>query len=341
MDGHESETANLVPMLSYVLRRLGQGILVLLVVTFVTFWLPSLEPGTIAKAVLGNHSTPQELHAFLHEHGLDRGFFSQYFHYMNGLLHGDFGTSLNPQTLDVPVTHVIAPYVPRTFWLVLISLLISVILSIVIGMFQGLRRNTWFDHSMTFIVFLAYSIPPFVFSLFTIIFFGLTLNWFPVSIDAQTNTGFFYPLQNMLWYHPSQFVLPVMTLVVLGLGGLTRFMRGSILDTMVQDYVRTARAKGCSPRRVLFRHAFRNALTPIITIMGLALPGLFGGALITEQVFNYLGLGWLTVSSTGSRDVPVVMALTLIVTVLTVVGNLIADVGLALVDPRIRLTGTR
>jgi peptide/nickel transport system permease protein len=328
-------------MPSYLLRRLGQGIIVILVVTFVTFWLPTLEPGNIAKAVLGNHTTPAEIHAFLHDHGLDKGFFAQYFDYMKNLLHGNLGTSLNPQTLDEPVTQVIAPYVPRTFWLVLVSLMISVVLSIIIGMFQGLRRNTWFDHAMTFIVFLAYSIPAFVFSLFTIIFFGLTLNWFPVSVDSQSNTGFFYPLMNMFWYHPSQFVLPVMTLVVLGLGGLTRFMRGSILDTMVQDYIRTARAKGCSSRRVLFKHAFRNALTPIITIMGLALPGLFGGALITEQVFNYLGLGWLTVSSTSSRDVPVVMALTLIVTVLTVLGNILADVGLALSDPRIRLTGTR
>ena len=328
-------------MLIYTAKRFGQGLIVLFVVAFVTFWLPSLEPGTIAKAVLGNHSTPAEVHAFLHDHGLDLGFWSQFAHYLNHLVHFDFGTSLSPQTLDVPVLQVMAPYIPRTFWLVLVSLVISVVISIVIGMYQGLRRNSAFDHTMTFIVFLAFSIPAFVFSLFTIIFFGLTLHWLPVSVDSQDATGFFYPLENMFWYHPTQFVLPVMTLVVLGLGGLTRFMRGSILETMVQDYVRTARAKGCSPRRVLFRHAFRNALTPIVTIMGLSLPALFGGALITEQVFNYAGLGWLTVYATNSRDVPVVMALTLIVTVLTVAGNFLADISLALVDPRIRLSGKR
>jgi peptide/nickel transport system permease protein len=328
-------------VLRYTAKRFGQGFIVTAIVAFFTFWLPSLEPGTIAKAVLGNHSTQVEVKLFLHEHGLDQGFWVQFVSYLRHLIHLDFGTSVSPQTMDVPVLDVITPYIPRTLWLVLVSLLISVVLSIIIGMYQGMRRNSAFDHSMTFVVFLAYSMPAFVFSLFTIILFGLTLHWLPVSVDSQNATGFFYPLLNMFWYHPAQFVLPVATLVVLGLGGLTRFMRGSILDTMVQDYIRTARAKGCSPRRVLFRHAFRNALTPIVTIMGLSLPGLFGGALITEQIFNYPGLGWLTVYATNSRDVPVVMALTLIVTVVTILGNFLADVSLALVDPRIRVLGKR
>ncbi len=327
-------------MIGYLFRRLMQGIAVLFGVSFLTFLLPALEKGNVARAVLGNHASPLELKEFLHSHGLDQPFFVQYYHYMIGLFHGNLGTSLNPQTIDEPVSQVIAPYVPRTLWLVLISILFSTVISVVIGLFQGIRRNTIFDHSMTFLVFLLYSFPAFLFSTMTIILFSLTLHWFPPAVDSPTANGWFSPLVQM-WNHPNQFVLPLATLTVLGVGGLTRFMRGSILDTMVQDYVRTAKAKGCSPNRVLFRHAFRNAVLPVITILGLSLPALFGGALITEQVFNYPGMGQLTVQATEARDVPVVMGLTLLVTVATVVGNLLADIGIAVADPRIRLTGKR
>jgi peptide/nickel transport system permease protein len=327
-------------MLSYLFRRFLQGIAVIFGVSFITFALPSIMGGNIAKAVLGPHSSLAEVHQFLHEHGLDQPFFVQYYHYMVHLFQGNLGTSLNPTTLDVPVTTVIGPYIPRTLWLVTISLVFSVVISIVIGLFQGMRRNTWFDHSATFVVFLLYSFPAFLFSEFTIILFGLTLHWFPVSIDdpTQYGTGIFAPLRQM-WATPSQFVLPLATLIVLGIGGLTRFVRGSILDTMVQDYVRTARAKGCSPRQVLFNHMFRNAILPVITILGLSLPALFGGALITEEIFNYPGMGLLTVQSTGARDVPVVMGITLIITIATVLGNFLADIGIAIADPRIRISG--
>ena len=327
-------------MIGYLFRRLMQGIAVLFGVSFLTFLLPALEKGNVARAVLGPHAGPLQLKEFLHSHGLDQPFFVQYYHYMIGLFHGNLGTSLNPQTIDEPVSQVIAPYVPRTLWLVLISILFSTVISVVIGLFQGIRRNTIFDHSMTFLVFLLYSFPAFLFSTMTIILFSLTLHWFPPAVDSPTANGWFSPLVQM-WNHPNQFVLPLATLTVLGVGGLTRFMRGSILDTMVQDYVRTAKAKGCSPNRVLFRHAFRNAVLPVITILGLSLPALFGGALITEQVFNYPGMGQLTVQATEARDVPVVMGLTLLVTVATVVGNLLADIGIAVADPRIRLTGKR
>lgn len=327
-------------MIGYLFRRILQGIGVLFGVSFLTFLLPSLMGGNIARGVLGPHASIAALKEFLHAHGLDQPFYLQYYHYMMGLFHGNFGTSLNPSTLDESVWQVMSPYIPRTLWLVIVSIFFSTTISIIIGMFQGLRRNTLFDHSMTFIVFLLYSFPAFLFSLMTIIVFSLTLHWFPPAIDSPTANGFFSPLAQM-WHSPSQFVLPLATLTVLGIGGLTRFMRGSILETMVQDYVRTARAKGCSPNRVLFRHAFRNAVLPTITILGLSLPALFGGALITEQVFNYPGMGQLTVISTNARDVPVVMGLTLLVTVATVVGNLLADVGIAIADPRIRLTGKR
>ncbi len=327
-------------MIGYFFRRTLQGIGVLIGVSFVTFLLPSLMGGNIARAVLGPHATPQALHEFLHTHGLDLPFYLQYYHYMLDLFHGNLGTSVNPSTLDVPVWTVISPYLPRTLWLVIISLLFSSVISIIIGLFQGIKRNSAFDHTMTFFIFLLYSFPAFLFSLITIIIFSLTLHWFPPSIDQPTGSGFFAPLVQM-WNTPGQFVLPLATLIVLGIGGLTRFMRGSILETMVQDYVRTARAKGCSPNRVLFRHAFRNAVLPVITILGLSLPALFGGALITEQIFNYPGMGMLTVISTNVRDVPVVMGLTLIVTIATVLGNLLADIGIAIADPRIRLTGKR
>jgi len=327
-------------VLNYSIRRFFQGLLVLLVVSFVTFLLPALMPGNIARALLGNHATQAAVNQFVHERGLDQPFVVQYWHYMVNLVHGNLGTSLGAVTLDQPVAQVIGPYIPRTLWLVSGSLVFSVVISVLIGMFQGIKRNSLFDHTMTFIIFVLFSFPAFLFSMLSIIFFSLTLHWFPPSIDSPTANGFWSPLQQMI-SSPAQFALPLMTLTVLGIGGLTRFMRGSILDTMVQDYVRTARAKGCSPNRVLFRHAFRNAVMPLITILGLSLPGLFGGALITEQVFNYPGMGQLTVQATNGRDVPVVMALTLIVTVTTVLGNMLADIGIAFADPRIRLSGRR
>ena len=139
---------------------------------------------------------------------------------------------------------------------------------------------------------------------------------------------------------PVGFILPVATLTLLSVAGVSRFMRGTILETLVQDYIRTAKAKGCSNRRTLFRHAFRNALGPIITILGLSVPGLFGGALIIESVFNYGGIGLQTVFAATNSDVPIVLGITLLVAIFTLVGNLMADIALGLVNPRIRIEGT-
>jgi len=185
-------------------------------------------------------------------------------------------------------------------------------------------------------VFVIYSTPAFVLGLVLIQVFCIKFHVFPYSPTVSSRTGPFARLIDMFQY-PRSYVLPVAVLTGLSVGGFSRFMRGSVLDTLVQDYIRTARAKGASSNRVLFRHAFRNAIIPIVTILGLSLPSLFGGAVITETLFNISGMGTVTVYAVEGNDIAVVMAATLLIAVATVVGNLISDLSVAAIDPRIRL----
>jgi peptide/nickel transport system permease protein len=168
--------------------------------------------------------------------------------------------------------------------------------------------------------------------------FSIHLHWFPPSVVNGTQIGILGPLFDMVdnW---RSFVLPTMVLVGLTVGGFTRYMRGSVLDALVQDYVRTARAKGASPRRLLFGHAFRNAIIPILTLLGLSLPALFSGALITETLFNYPGMGFLTVGAISNNDIFLVMGTTLVIAIFTIIGSLLADLMVAVADPRVRLMG--
>jgi len=324
----------------YVVRRILAGIVVLFGVTLITFMLPQLSHTTVTKSLLGQHVTRSEMRLFNHRHGYDQSIFVQYWRYMVGLFHGNFGTSLDPNNAGVPVSSLVSVAMWRTLWLAIVSLAISVTIAIPVGLLQAVKRNSTFDYVATGVVFFVYSIPAFLLGILLIVIFSLNLHWVPTSITPPSNTGIFDPLIYM-FQNPRQFILPCTVLVFLTVGGFTRFMRGSVLDTLVQDYIRTARAKGANSRRVLYKHAFRNAILPVITLLGLALPGLFAGAIITETLFNYEGMGLLTVSATQSYDVATVMAITLVVAVATLIGNFLADIGIAVVDPRIRLTGKR
>jgi peptide/nickel transport system permease protein len=214
---------------------------------------------------------------------------------------------------------------------------ISLLIAIPLGVTQAWRRNKAFDYISTFISFLLYSTPPYLMCILAVNVFAINYALFPGLIPYPTGTSFFDPPVFMIqnW---TAFVLPIACLTLLSLAGVARFTRGAVLDAIVQDYVRTARAKGAGNRRVLSHHVLRNALIPLVTILGLSLPGLFGGALIVESVFNYPGMGLTTVAHTVGRDIPVVMAATLIIAIATIIGNLIADLALVVVDPRIRIT---
>ena len=325
-------------MLSYLVRRLWQGVIVLVGVTMITFLLPSFFHSTIARQVLGPKAPLVLVKKFNHRYGFDQPIWVQYFRYMKNLLHGNLGTSFGADQFGESVTPLLGAAVWRSMWLALISLLLALLIAIPLGIYQAVRHNKAFDYVTTGIVFVLYSTPAFLLSI--LLLMGFVFHWqiFPASVPMAdgNNQSFFGALWSML-SDPRGYGLPVIVLTLLSLGGISRFMRGSFLDTLVQDYIRTAKAKGASNRRVLFRHAFRNSVIPIVTILGLSIPGLFGGALITETIFNFDGMGLLTVTATRAGDVSVVMGTTLFIAGLTVLGNLLSDLSLAAIDPRVRL----
>ncbi|CAB4868024.1 unannotated protein [freshwater metagenome] len=323
-------------MRQYLTRRLLQSAVVLLVVSFITFIIPALFHGTVARVILGPRATQADIASFNHAHFYDRHILYQYYQYMNGLFHGDFGHSVLRSTLNRPAWDILMPALPRTLWLAVFPLVLALLIAIPLGTTQAWRRNKPFDYIATFMSFTLYSTPAYLMSILLVTAFAINFEIFPGLIPSPTGDGIFDPLIFMIqnW---RAFVLPVGILTLLSLAGFSRFTRGAVLDAIVQDYVRTARAKGAGNWRVLSRHVLRNALIPLVTLLGLSLPSLFAGALIVEEVFNYPGMGYITVSHTIGRDIPVVMAATLIIAISTVVGNLLADLALVVADPRIRI----
>lgn len=321
-------------MFTYIIRRLCQSLLVLLIVMFVTFSLPYFQDHGIygpAYAVLGTHATPANVARFGQTYGFNHPFIVRFWNYITQLLfHGNLGHSYKQ---NQSVWSIIQVYVPRTIWLALTSLILTILIAIPLGMFQAVRRNTIFDYSATGTAFILYAMPSFLLCLLALEAFSFHWPHFAASPPPGVAPW-------LLFTDPLGFILPVACLTLLSVAGLSRFMRGTVLEVMVQDYIRSARAKGCSNRRTLFRHAFRNALGPIITILGLSLPALFGGALIVESVFNYAGIGIVTVTAASNLDIPIVLGITLLVAIFTLLGNLLADVALGIVNPRIRIEGT-
>jgi peptide/nickel transport system permease protein len=321
------------PVFTYILRRIVQSFIVLLLVMLMTFTLPYFQQhGILAPAynVLGTHATPRNLAIWASQNGMNHPYLVRFWNYLSQtLFHFNLGVSYKQ---NLSVWGIISLYVPRTIWLASASLILTILIAIPLGIFQASRRNTVFDYAATGSAFILYATPSFLLCLLVLdafSFHGLHLpNSPPPGISPWA-----------MFTDPKGFILPVACLTMLSVAGLSRFMRGTVLEVMVQDYVRTAKAKGCSNRRVLLRHAFRNALGPIVTILGLSIPGLLGGALIIESVFNYGGLGIQTVNAAISVDVPTILGITLLVAILTLLGNLIADVTLGIVNPRIRIEG--
>lgn len=322
-------------MLSYILRRLVQSAIVLVIIVTITFTLPYFQPHGIeapAYAVLGSRSSPHNVYVYATQHGLTQSYFVRLYQYFNQLIfHLNLGTSYKQ---SLAVNSIISLYVPRTLWLALSSLIFTVIIAIPLGIFQASRRNTVVDYAATGTAFVLYAVPAFLLCILVIDAFGFHWPHLPISPPSGVAPW-------AIFTDPKSFILPVGCLTLLSVAALSRFMRGTVLEVLVQDYVRTARAKGCNKRRVLWRHALRNALGPIITILGLSIPALFGGALIIEDVFNYSGIGVQTINAALDTDIPTVLGITLLVAVFTLLGNLLADVFLTVVDPRIRLERSR
>jgi peptide/nickel transport system permease protein len=325
------------------MRRFAHGILILFGVSIITFVLPHLSINAKGLAInaLGTRQTPAVYNQWIAQHHLNESIPVQYYHWLVGVLHGNFGESFLRGNAGAPVTEVIGPSMWHSFFFVFPPTIAAVMLAIPLGLIQAIRRNGAFDYATTTLVFVLYSTPAFLLCIIMTkyLYYGLNIGNYQVPQNAAEVSAVAFPaymIQNF-----SSFVLPMLALLVLTIGGLSRFMRGSALDTLVQDYVRTARAKGASPSRVLFRHVLRPSTIPVITILGLSLPAILSGALIIEVAFNFPGMGLLTVNSVQGDDFPTVLAITLILCVATVFGNFLADIFMVVADPRIRLEGRR
>ncbi len=315
-------------MTTFILRRLLLAIPTVIGVTIITFLLLHLAPGGPAFALAGEKATPAQIARITHELGLDRPWPEQYAIWLGALLHGDLGFSYIRQQ---PVIALIGQRLPQTMLLMGCAILVSILCAIPLGVYQAYRRSSVFDRAASIAVFMAWSMPTFWFGTILIAVFAVTLRWLPVGgLQTIDTTAFDWPSRI------AHLVLPAATLAIVSMAGWSRYIRGSMVEQLREDYTRTAIAKGLPQRRVLFRHTLRNALIPFITLLGGTVPALFGGAVITEQIFAYPGMGQLFWQSAIDRDYSTLLGMTVITAVLVVLGNLLSDVLYGVVDPRVR-----
>jgi peptide/nickel transport system permease protein len=310
----------------YIIRRVIQTIIVTVIVTIITFLLLHLVPGGEVRAVLGIKATPLEIKTFSKEWGFDQPLYVQYGKWLWQLLHGNFGFDLK---YNAPVSTLLATYLPRTLVLAIIGSGVGLLIGVPLGIWQAVRRYTVVDHVVTGFAFIGYGSPTFFVGLMLVQWFAIDLHIFPSQAPQATSLG-------GILSDPIALILPVATYAFVAFALWSRFMRSSVLDNIVQDYVRTARAKGASERRVLWGHIFRNSLITIVTLLGLQLPVIIGGSIFIEYVFNYPGMGLLFYNAATQTDIQLMLAITVLTTILTIVGNLLADIGYAMLDPRVR-----
>ena len=304
-------------MVKYVIKRILQMIPILIGVSIIIFLMLSFSPGDPARLALGMNAKPEQIETFNRENGLDQPLIVQYLNYMKGLVTGDLSTSY---TTRQPVSMMIATRLPATCILALGSLVLTYLLSIPLGILLAVKQNTWFDDTYRVVALLASSMPSFWLGMLLILLFAVKLRVLP-------SNGFDTPMH---W------ILPLLCSCFGTWASSSRYVRSMVLDTIRQDYIRTARAKGTPERRVLFLHAFKNAMLPLITSIGFSIGNFFGGSIVLEQVFGINAMGNMMLSALREKDIPTVMAGVIITAIMIAVGNLIADILYGVVDPRIR-----
>jgi peptide/nickel transport system permease protein len=312
---------------AYLVRRFLTSIVVLIGVSIFIFALLHAIFPSPAIVVLGPKANAVTIAAWNKENGFDNPWLVQYLHYVNDLLHGNLGYSYK---LNQSVASLFAGVWQRSAYLSGISLLFAVAIAVPLGIYQAVRRNTLGDNVATSLAFVTYAMPAFFLGLILIQVFALSLH--VLGYEGSQSTSI--PAIAGDWH---DMTLPIASLTLLTVASFSRYMRSTAIDTLSQDYIKAARAKGLPERLVLARHLFRNASLPMVTLIGLSLPILLAGNLITEYLFNFQGLGLLFFTSLQKVDYPVMLAYTLAGAVLVVVGNLIADIALTIADPRIRL----
>ncbi len=319
----------------YLLKRLSLMVPMLLGITLVSFAVIHLAPGTPVEmqATMNPKASLEAQKRLMEIYGLDKPLPEQYWNWLKRIAVLDFGLSLSPDRR--PVWDKIKERIPITLGLNLMSLTIILAVAVPLGVVAAYRAHSWFDKGTTLLVFFGFSMPSFWLALLLILFFGVYLDWLPIS--GLTSLQF---SQLSLWDKiqdlGAHVALPVLGSAFMGLAGMSRYMRGSMLEVIRQDYITTARAKGLPERTVIFKHALRNALLPVITLLGLSVPGLIGGSVIFERIFSIPGMGQLFWQAVMARDYTLVMGELVIGALLTLLGNMLADVGYALADPRIR-----
>lgn len=323
-------------MIAYVTRLALVSSLQMLAITVLAFAVIHLAPGepVVLQQELQATQSPQQKQTLRELYGLDKPLHVQYWTWLNRLVRVDLGRSFSPD--GRPVWEKIRERIPVTLSLNLAEVCLIYLTAVPLGVFAAVRRHTLFDRLTTVFVFIGFATPDFWLALLLMILFGVQLGWLPISGLRSLNWEYLAPAAQ-LWDLASHLILPIFIGAFGGLAGLSRFMRGSMLEVIRQDYIRTAQAKGLPERVVVYKHALRNALLPIVTILGLSLPGLIGGSVIVESVFAIPGMGQLAVQSVFARDYPVVMGLLTIGAGLTLLGNRLADVCYGIVDPRIRV----
>jgi peptide/nickel transport system permease protein len=314
-------------MLGYIIRRLGVAVIVVIGVAAITFAiLHYISPSPVYSVL--SKPTRAAVASWNKQHGYDRSEVVQFVSYLGGLVHGNFGYGYK---FSQSVAALFKENAGRSAYLSGAALVLSLIIAVPLGILQAVKRNSPLDYAATAVNFTLYSMPSFFLGLILIQFLALDLNVFPpVVSDKVTSTS-------AAILHPRQLFLPIVTLALLNVASYSRYMRSAALDELAQDYIRLARAKGLSEKTVLLRHLLRNACLPVITLVGLSIPYLVAGNLLIEVLFNYPGLGLLFYSALGVQDYNVMLAYTLIGAILTVLGNLFADVAIATADPRVRL----
>jgi peptide/nickel transport system permease protein len=316
-------------MASYIVRRLLIGVLILFLVTVLVFLVMRLLPGDPLMLYLNQQNlgslTPEQIAELRHQYGLDKSIALQYVDWIGGLLHGDMGQSI---FFNQPVSSLIGQRMPVTIYLGILSFALSSILGILFGVICALRRGTWIDSVVTILANLGITVPTFWVGILLIYFFSLKLGWLPTS-------GYTPPLIDF-WLSLRKLIMPVFCLSLFSIASLTRQTRSSMLEVVGQDYIRTAWSKGLKEKLIITRHTIKNAMIPVITLLGMQVGMIFGGAVLIETVFNIPGMGKLMTSSVFSHDYQIVQAGVLIIAAVTVLSNIIVDISYGWFDPRIR-----
>ena len=303
-------------MLTFITRRVAYALLILLGVTLITYLLLFMLPADPARQIAGRSATPEVVENIRHQLGLDLPFYQQYFNYLKGLLHGDLGRSFIQRS---EVSELIGSRLVPSLQLMGMGILFELIIGIGLGIIAALKRDSFADRLLMAFSFIGVSSPQFIAAMLFLYFFAVKLGWFPM--------GGYGEFRHIL--------LPALTLGLLGSGWYSRMVRSSMIEALHQDFMRTARAKGLSRLRVVFRHVLPNAIVPIIPMIGIDIGIFMGGLVVVESVFGWPGIGQLAWQAIQQVDIPVIVGVTTVSAVAIVVGNLLADLVIPLVDPRI------